>query len=179
MSLAPVDVLAASVPVLGASRRGGLDRWASAAGRTGGGLASRFDAVTLSQSSPQPSPGPVGAPLGTAVLPGPLGKPIVPAHIPLAAPPVHVEPRVADFPQVHLARATPACALLGGREQRSHDRALRVRHLRGLPLPRRAVFPHVHALLGGGKCANYLTKRLFWQALFPESLSVWQQVSLV
>jgi hypothetical protein len=80
---------------------------------------------------------------------GTLGKQIVRQHIPLAATSVHLENRVEDLPHVHLARATPACALLGGRDHRSHDRPLLVRHSRGIPLPRLAVFPHVRALLRG------------------------------
>src|SRR5712691_4343079 len=147
MPLAPVDLLAAIIPPLGASHLGGLDGLTINAHGAGRGLAPHGHTSPLAQGLDYLGPCPIVAPLDKVVIDGTLGQQIVRQHIPLAATAIQVEQCIQDFPHVDLPRAPSSWALLGGGDHRSHDGPLLVRQIRGIFSPRLIFLYHVCALL--------------------------------
>src|SRR5215468_2606726 len=126
MPLTPLALLAPIIPPLRAAHLGGLDRLTINAYGTGRGLASCRHTNPLAQDLDQLGPCPIVAPLHKVVVDGTLGQQIVRHHIPLAATTVEVQQGIHDFPHVDLPRASSSWALLGGWEQRFHNRPLLV-----------------------------------------------------
>jgi hypothetical protein len=91
MPLAPVDLLAAILPPLGASHRGGLDGLTLHAHGAGRGLAPHGPTSPLAQGLDYLAPCPIVAPLDKGVRDGTRGQHIVRHHIPLAPTPIQGE----------------------------------------------------------------------------------------
>jgi hypothetical protein len=148
--LAPCEFFPAVIPALGASDLGGLDRWAIDACGAGGGLASRFYAVPFSPCLDQPGPGPIGTPLGEVGIDRTLREEIGRQPVPLATPPVQGAQGIADFPPIHLTRATSTGGRLGRGNQWAHNGPWLVRQIRGIFLSRQTfLYPRCALLYGG------------------------------
>jgi hypothetical protein len=91
-------------------------------------------------------------------------------HVPGATTAVLRQDGVDHFAHVDCAGATSTLGA-GGRDHRFQDLPLLIRHIRGIRLVARSFLWHGGALLLDRGCANYLSKRIFYQDLFPDSLS--------